>query len=628
MDERFAKEGGRGAQRAREAAAAEVQAAEAAAEEAEHDAAMQGIREQAEGAMAGTGASDSFDVLEPAAMQPLFAPATPSASAQAAGPARLADAAAGGAAELRAMAGLCRRLQSGARSSGSERMEADNGDDAHQADESAAGLVLAAYPYCPGAAAAEAASSAASPSAAEAAGRGALRVLASAEAAERTAVVLGAGVALLARMGARDPALAAASDAPVLVGGVNDLGGIGSGAAAAAVWAPSAHDFIVLFGALGYGAAFGEAGATAGSSSSSSSAAAGSTSTSPTPRGAAAVQVALRVLRHALELHPSAVLSPPTAANVEALATPELCAVALTCGLMRLRLDPSARAAALPALDAALAAALAAVEPRDWPAVCGAAAALAGAPIAPSHRAALVLLQELPTGRTPRAAQLQAAGALVLLRTLAHCLRSGGDPSALGAAGAAGGTARRGKRGGGGGAAAVPVSVWPTAKDVIEVLNAAGGARSFFAPVNAASGPGGGAGAPAAGGRGGADGDDDDEDDDEAAAAATAAPAPGTRATAAAAYWAAMTAVDAADMVLWSHVDGSLARARAAEDAGLAVPGGTGAWTRSAGSAWSKWLGEAGQQLRRTIWMHALRARIGELEHTYELVAGGVAAGC
>jgi hypothetical protein len=644
MDERVAKEGGRGAQRAREAQAAERQAAEAAAEEAEQDAAMQGMREKAEGAMAGTGASDSFDVLEPAAMRPVFAPATPhgGASASAAAPPRLADAVAGGASEARAVARLSRRLLS------ADAMDTDGEDDG-DFEEGAAALALAAYPYCPGAGAADAAAAAAlassssssASSAAEAAGRGALRVLASPEAAEKTAVVLGAGVVLLARMGVRDPALAAASDAPALAGGgvsssIGKMSLGGGGSNVDATWVPCAHDFVALFGALGYGGAFVEAAGANGSNGAGSSTTT-SSSSSPTPRVSAALQVALRALRHALELRPAAVFSPRASssaagtsaeddATAACWATPELCATALTCGLLRLRLDPSVRAAALPALDAALAAALKATPARAWPRVCGAAAALIGAPVAPSHRAALMLLQELPAGRTPRAAQLQAAGALALLRALAHCLRSGGDPSALGvAAAAAANGAQRSKRATGG--ADGPVSVWPTAKEVIDVLDAAGGARTLFAAVNATGAGGAGGGGGGGGGRGGGDGEE--EDDDEAAAAA---PAPATRTAAAAAYWAALTAIDAADMVLWAHVDGSLARARAAEDVASGSSGSgsgankaAGAWTRSAGAAWAKWLDEAGKQVRRTIWLHALRARIGELEHTYELVAGGVA---
>jgi hypothetical protein len=83
-------------------------------------------------------------------------------------------------------------------------------------------------------------------------------------------------------------------------------------------------------------------------------------------------------------------------------------------------------------------------------------------------------------------------------------------------------------------------------------------------------------------------------------------------------------------MILWAHVDGALARARAAEDGGgggvsaapTAAP--TGGWTRTANAAWAKWLVDAGKQVR-SISLHALRARLSELEYTYELVAGAVA---
>jgi hypothetical protein len=617
MDERLAKEGGRGAVRAREAAAAEREAAEAAADAAERDATMREMREQAEGALAGTAGSDSFDVLEPASLRAIFAPATPGASAGE--PPRAADAAAGGKAQSRLVASLCRRLMArGAAAGGQEDpMDADDGGD-EEDREGVAALLLAGYPYCPGAAAADAAAAGAAVGAsasAEAAGRGALRVLASPEAASQTAVVLGAGVALLARMGVRDPELAAGSDVPAVVAAAAATAAPSSSSRR---WIPRADDFVAVFRALGYGAAFVEA---AGALPSSSAASSTTSPPRPTPRGAASACVALRVLRHALELDPSAMLS----------SSAKEPATALLCGLLRLRLDPSVRAAALPALDAALAALLPAVPAKDWPAVCGAGAALIGAPAAPSHRAALVLLQELPTGRAPRAAQLQAAGALALLRTLAQCLHAGDAGALEGLGGGGGGGGKRGgnsKRGGagtdGGSSAAAATTLWPTTKDVMDAL---GRARTFFAPVNATDGA---AAATAGAAAMAAAAADDDEDDEGAAAAAAAGPPPGPSKTAAA-YWAAITALDAADLVLWAHVDGSLARARAAaeEEEGQQEggAGGAGAWTRGAGAAWAKWLGEAGKQVRRTIWLHALRARIGELEHTYELVAGGVAAG-
>ncbi|GBF91012.1 hypothetical protein Rsub_03867 [Raphidocelis subcapitata] len=237
----------------------------------------------------------------------------------------------------------------------------------------------------------------------------------------------------------------------------------------------------------------------------------------------------------------------------------------LAAALLHLHLDPRARAAALPQLQEALAALLDAFGETEWGRVLPDLAARIAAPIGPTHRAALGVLCELPAcGRSGRGAALRRAAALQLLRRIV-------GKEAEGARGGSGGGAR-------GGGCAV------SALDAVEAL---GRSDKDLAALLQRLTP---AAAAAAGGskrqRGGGGGGRGEQ---QKCGGATD-------------FWALQSAVEAADLVLWTFVD-------RAEGSSL---------DERIASLFLSHLSTLTRLLKSQVAAHHLRTRLAELQNVYD----------
>ena len=370
----------------------------------------------------------------------------------------------------------------------------------------------------------------------------------------------GAAAALLDWCGA--PPRAAAADCRL------DLGDLelepGARAPASAPWVPGAADFLQALRGMGVsgaaaaaggsGGAGGGAGARGGHASSSAPAAAAAAATgrgkqqqkgkqkqqqqqqqqqdgehSQQQQQQQQQQLAYRDANLPLLLRLIAALCAPDAPGALPRPRPHLPeghGRALAAALLQLHADGRARAAALAQLHEAAGALLDAFGDTEWGRVLPDLAARFAAGIGPSHRAALCVLSELPTaGASGRARALQRAGALALLRWLVA-------PDEKAAAAAIAAAAKAGGRGAAAGGAV-------SALDAVQALGRSD--RDVAALLQRLSGGGGGGqaavGAKRQRGGGGGGG--------AAAAAASGAPD----------FWALQSALEAADLVLWSFVD-------------------------------------------------------------------------